>query len=282
MSYQTFIANSTLTSSQMNNLQSSVYTWPKSTVSATAYTLTQTDRGKLIEFTASNPVTVTIPNESSVVFTEGTEILFFNAGTSTVTFVGSAGVSVNAEGGLLTLPTQWSTATLIKRGSNAWLLAAKSAQVTESEIVNLAVSTAKLADSAVTTQKLGDLSVTTLKLADNAVTPQKLADVAIDNKTANYSLVLTDKNKIIEMDLSSANTVTIPPYTGAGSVAFPVGTQITVVQMGTGKTQVVAAVPATTNIRATPGVYLRAQNSSATLVKRADEEWYLFGDLSAT
>jgi hypothetical protein len=282
MSYQTFIANSILTSSQMNTLQSSVYTKPISTVSGTAYTLSQADRGKLVIFTASNPVTVTIPNDSQVVFVDGTEILMLNGGTSTVTLVGASGVTINAEGNFLSLLTQWSTGTIMKRTNNAWVLAVNSAQITEAEISDLAVSTQKLATSAVTTEKLQDLAISTVKIADNAVTPQKLADVAIDTKTANYSLVLTDKNRIIEMNLSEQNTVTIPPFTGAGSVGFPIGTQITVVQMGTGKTQVVAATPATTNLRATPGSYLRAQNSSATLVKRANEEWYLFGDLSAT
>lgn len=107
----------------------------------------------------------------------------------------------------------------------------------------------------------------------------KIADVTIDTKTANYTLALTDKNKFIEMNLSSANTVSVPTN---GSVAFPVGSQIHITQYGTGKTQIVAVTPATTTIRSTPGTYLRAQYSSATLIKRATDEWYLVGDLSAT
>ena len=106
------------------------------------------------------------------------------------------------------------------------------------------------------------------------------SDLTIDNKTANYILVIGDKNKLIEMNLTgTANTVTIPTNS---TVAFPIGTQISVVQMGTGKTQIVAGQPAVTEIRATPGTYLRAQSSSCTLVKRATDEWYVFGDLSAT
>lgn len=107
----------------------------------------------------------------------------------------------------------------------------------------------------------------------------KIADVTIDTKTANYTLALTDKNKFIEMNLSSANTVSVPTN---ASVAFPVGSQIHITQYGTGKTQIVAVTPATTTIRSTPGAYLRAQYSSATLIKRATDEWYLVGDLSAT
>lgn len=107
----------------------------------------------------------------------------------------------------------------------------------------------------------------------------KIADVTIDTKTANYTLVLTDKNKFIEMNLAGANTVSVPTN---ASVAFPIGSQIHITQYGAGKTQVVAVTPGTTSIRSTPGSYLRAQYSSATLVKRATDEWYLVGDLSAT
>lgn len=108
----------------------------------------------------------------------------------------------------------------------------------------------------------------------------KLANVSIDTKTANYPLVLTDANKIIEMNLTgTANTVSVPTN---ASVAFPIGTQINIVQYGTGKTQILATSPGTTNIRFTPGSYLRDRYSSATLIKRDSDEWYLIGDLSAT
>ena len=107
----------------------------------------------------------------------------------------------------------------------------------------------------------------------------KIADVTIDTKTSNYTLVLTDKNKFIEMNLSGTNTVSVPTN---ASVAFPIGSQIHITQYGAGKTQIVAVTSATTTIRSTPGAYLRAQYSSATLVKRATDEWYLVGDLSAT
>ena len=111
-----------------------------------------------------------------------------------------------------------------------------------------------------------------------AIEISKIADVTIDTKTSNYTLQLSDKNKFIEMNLAGANTVSVP----TNSVAFPIGSQIHITQYGAGKTQVVAVTPGTTTIRSTPGTYLRAQYSSATLIKRATEEWYLVGDLSAT
>lgn len=134
--------------------------------------------------------------------------------------------------------------------------------------------------SASRTLTLPDTTGTVITTGDSGtVTSTMIADVTIDTKTANYTLALTDKNKFIEMNLSSANTVSVPTN---GSVAFPVGSQIHITQYGTGKTQIVAVTPATTTIRSTPGTYLRAQYSSATLIKRATDEWYLVGDLSAT
>jgi hypothetical protein len=122
------------------------------------------------------------------------------------------------------------------------------------------------------TSLTGDVTVTSTGVTS-------ITDRTIDTKTANYTLVLTDKNKFIEMNVGSANTVSVPTD---ASVNFPIGAQINITQYGAGKTQVVAVTPATTSIRSTPGSYLRAQYSSATLIKRAANEWYLIGDLSAS
>lgn len=110
-----------------------------------------------------------------------------------------------------------------------------------------------------------------------AIELNKLADVTIDRKTSGYTLASTDKNKIIEMDVSSAHQLAVPLNTTS---PLPVGTEITIIQQGAGKTQIAGAVGVT--LRSTPGLYLRAQYSSATLIKRATDEWYVIGDLSAT
>ena len=104
----------------------------------------------------------------------------------------------------------------------------------------------------------------------------KLADVSTSAQTASYTLVLADKNKIVEMLVATANTLTVPPNS---SVAFPVGSQITILQTGAGQTTLTAGVGVTIN--GTPGLKLRAQWSSATLVKRATDTWVAMGDLSA-
>jgi len=78
------------------------------------------------------------------------------------------------------------------------------------------------------------------------------------------------------MNSASANNLTVPLN---ATVAFPVGTQINVLQVGAGQTTIVATGGVTIN--ATPGLKLRAQWSSATLIKRATDTWVAVGDLSA-
>jgi hypothetical protein len=91
-----------------------------------------------------------------------------------------------------------------------------------------------------------------------------------------YTLVLGDAGKIVEVGNASAITVTVP--TNAG-VAYPIGTQITLLQTGLG--QITVSGPSGGTLNATPGTKLRAQWSSATLLKRATDTWVLIGDLTA-
>jgi hypothetical protein len=96
----------------------------------------------------------------------------------------------------------------------------------------------------------------------------------IVEKFASYALVLSDKDKLVEMNSSSANTLTVPLNS---SQAFPIGSQINILQAGSGQTTVEATSGVTVN--ATPGLKLRTQWSSATLIKRAENVWVLVGDL---
>ena len=191
--------------------------------------------------------------------------------------------------------------------------------VTTAKILDSNVTTAKIADSAITSAKIADgaivnadvnasaaidktkISGTAITAADTgtvtstmitdgtivnadinasaAIDLGKLADATIDEKSADYTLALTDKNKFIKMSVTStANTVTVPTN---ASVAFPIGSQIHIIQYGTGKTQVIP-VSGTVILYATPGAYLRAQYSSATLLKCDTNIWMLMGDLSAS
>lgn len=94
-------------------------------------------------------------------------------------------------------------------------------------------------------------------------------------QAASYTLALTDRSKLVEISSASANTLTVPP----DSTAFPVGTQVTILQTGAGQTTITPGSGVTIN--GTPGLKLRAQWSSATLIKRGSNLWVAIGDLAA-
>jgi hypothetical protein len=97
--------------------------------------------------------------------------------------------------------------------------------------------------------------------------------VAQNAQTASYTLVLTDQDKLIEMNAATALNITIPPNS---SVAFPTGSQVHVLQVGAGQVTVVAGAGVTVN--SSDGLKLRTQWSPATLIKRATNTWVLMGD----
>ena len=98
----------------------------------------------------------------------------------------------------------------------------------------------------------------------------------INAQSASYTLVAADKDKMIEMGVGSANNLTVPLNS---SVPYAIGTKISVVQTGSGQTTIAPTGGVTIN--GTPGLKLRAQWSAVTLVKRAENTWVAFGDLTA-
>lgn len=95
-------------------------------------------------------------------------------------------------------------------------------------------------------------------------------DTVIKSVSGSYTVISEDINKIIEM--SSGGTVTI-----TDSTSFPIGCSIDILQ--TGSSQVTIAGNGFTP-NATPGLKLRAQWSSATLLKRGLNSWVILGDLA--
>jgi hypothetical protein len=99
----------------------------------------------------------------------------------------------------------------------------------------------------------------------------------ISQKSAAYTLSsLTERDNLIEVGSASAVSVTIPPDS---AVNYPIGTSIDILQTSTGQVTIAAGAGVTVN--ATPGLKLRTQWSSASLLKRAANTWIVMGDLSA-
>jgi hypothetical protein len=116
-----------------------------------------------------------------------------------------------------------------------------------------------------------------LKIGNGTTSLDFASSTVVTNaQTTSYTTVLGDKDKVIEMNVGSANNLTIPLNS---SVAYPIGSVINLVQTNTGQTTVVATAGVTIN--GTPGLKLRAQWSGASLIKRGTDTWVLVGDLSA-
>jgi hypothetical protein len=129
------------------------------------------------------------------------------------------------------------------------------------------------------TSVTADLS-TAQTLTNKTLTDAKI-NLAFDAETASYTAVLANNSQIVTMDNASANNFSIPTN---ASVAFPIGTQINVLQIGAGQTTIQAVTSGTTSILSTGATAaapkLRARYSAATCLKAGTDLWYVFGDIA--
>jgi hypothetical protein len=90
-----------------------------------------------------------------------------------------------------------------------------------------------------------------------------------------YTLVLTDNAKVVTLSNASGITVTVPTN---ASVAFPIGVQVNLVQLGAG--QVTVTSSATIRSQGSK-LKLNGQYAAASLLKVAADEWVLIGNTAA-
>jgi hypothetical protein len=104
------------------------------------------------------------------------------------------------------------------------------------------------------------------------------AQIALNAQTGtSYTAVLADDGKLVTLDNAAAITFTVPPNS---SVAFGIGTQINIMQLGAG--QITITPGAGVTIRsANSRLKTTAQYSVATCVKIATDTWVAVGSLSA-
>jgi hypothetical protein len=104
------------------------------------------------------------------------------------------------------------------------------------------------------------------------------AMVALNAQTGTtYTAVLADDGKLVTCDNAAAIALTIPPNS---SVAFGIGTQINIMQLGAGQVTITAGSGVTFRSAGTK-VKTNGQYSVATCVKIATDTWVLVGNLSA-
>ena len=102
-------------------------------------------------------------------------------------------------------------------------------------------------------------------------------DITINTYIATLTnLQAIDANKLLKLNVSSANDLRIPTNTG---VPFPIGTQVLIMQYGTGQTTIAGTSGVT--VRSSGGkTKIAAQYGMATLIKIDTNEWVLSGDLT--
>jgi hypothetical protein len=132
---------------------------------------------------------------------------------------------------------------------------------------------------AIDTSVTADLS-TAQTLTNKTLTDPKI-NLAFDAQTGTtYTTVLNDNGQVVTMNNASANTLSIPTN---ASVAYPVGTQINVLQIGAGQTTIQAVTSGTTTILSTGATAaapkIRARYGMATCIKAATDTWYVVGDI---
>ena len=104
-----------------------------------------------------------------------------------------------------------------------------------------------------------------------------ITQIEFNTQSASYTLVLSDQNKMIEINNASANEVTIPLNS---AVAFPIGTQILVTQAGAGQTSIGKSVGVTLYAEDNK-LKLVGQYAMCTLIKKSTDLWYIGGNLEA-
>ena len=86
------------------------------TVSTTAYSVVADDVGKVLNFTASTPVSVNVPSGLGA----GFFAMLVQSGAGAITVSGASGVSVLAQDGALTSPGQYGVLSLLSVAANSF------------------------------------------------------------------------------------------------------------------------------------------------------------------
>ena len=127
-------------------------------------------------------------------------------------------------------------------------------------------------------------------LAKNSGTDMDFIWTAADDTTleieaqtgTTYTFALADQpNILVTASNAAAQTYSIPTN---ASVAFPIGCQINIIQIGAGQVTINAVTSGTTTVLSTgasaAAPKLRAQYSAATCIKVATDTWYVVGDVA--
>lgn len=87
-----------------------------------SYTLALSDACGVVTMSNASANTLTVPPNSSVAFPTGTQIAVYQIAAGQTTIAAGSGVTISTAAATLKLRTQYSGVTLVKTGTNTWLL----------------------------------------------------------------------------------------------------------------------------------------------------------------
>lgn len=140
--------------------------------------------------------------------------------------------------------------------------------VTETGTQTLTNKTISISDNTLT----GVVSLTGTQTLTNKTLTTPVSSIAFNAQTTAYTLVASDKSKLVTVNSSTTANVTVPAAT------FSAGDIVYISRFGTGTVGIVGA--AGTTINATPGTTCRAQYSTVALICTASNTFLLVGDLA--
>lgn len=128
----------------------------------------------------------------------------------------------------------------------------------------------------------GDVTLTGVQTLTNKTLTAPIITLGVNAQTGTtYTFLAADAANIITASNSSAQTYSIPTN---ATTAFAIGTQINLIQIGTGQVTVQAATSGTTTVLSTGATAAapktRTRYSALTLVKAATDLWYVMGDIA--
>jgi len=142
---------------------------------------------------------------------------------------------------------------------------------TVSNIVNADIDDA----AAIAGSKLAAGALGTTQLADDAVSAAKLDGVAdLATKTADYTLVLGDAGRVIDMNAATDATVTVPTN---ASVAFATGSTVIIARRGAGEITVAGATGV--SIRSTTSTFSSVTADASTNVVTVTGSAFVSGQI---
>lgn len=101
-------------------------------------------------------------------------------------------------------------------------------------------------------------------------------NLTFSTQVTGHTLEISDAGKVVRMNVGFAHNLVVPTYS---SVSFPTGTQITVLQMGTGNTNLTCAAEVTLNSRNSM-LKLSGQWAAATMLNMGTDNWVVVGDMT--